>query len=485
MTTTRLRTPTSLARVGIALADMTPPIGIYHRLWGAARHDRATGVHRPLVAAVLLFAPVTGQEPAVARVYLDLAGLARGQHDALARMVAEAAGLPAERVTLGYSHTHSGGWHMPDRVNLPGGELIEPYLDRLAATLYDTTTRAAASMVEATITYATGRCALAANRDYWDAERERFVCGFNPDASADQTLVVARVTSAEGRLIATLVNYACHPTTLAWENSLISPDYVGAMRETVEQATGAPCVFALGACGDLGPRHGFVGDTKVADQNGRELGYAALATLTAMGPPATTFTYAGPVTSGATLGVWSYQPLTADEWEQTGWFAYARSTADLPRLPAEDPARLREEMAAWEARQRQADAAGDAVAARDAGAQAERARRWLARLQDVPPGATFPLRYSALVMGNAVWVTCGGEPYNLLQTALRRRFPDLVIIVSPLDGDLQVAYLLPRDRYGQGLYQEEPSSLAPGCLEQLIEAIGDTISAMAWSSGPA
>ena len=77
-------------------------------------------------------------------------------------------------------------------------------------------------------------------------------------------------------MLGTLVNYACHPTTLAWENTLISPDYVGAMREVVEQHTGAPCLFLQGASGDLGPREGFVGDTAVADRNGRQLGFAAL-----------------------------------------------------------------------------------------------------------------------------------------------------------------------------------------------------------------
>ena len=49
-----------------------------------------------------------------------------------------------------------------------------------------------------------------------------------------------------------MVNYACHPTTLAWENTLISPDFPGAMREVVERATAAPCVFLQGASGDLG-----------------------------------------------------------------------------------------------------------------------------------------------------------------------------------------------------------------------------------------
>ena len=36
------------------------------------------------------------------------------------------------------------------------------------------------------------------------------------------------------KAVAVVVNYACHPTTLAWQNTLISPDYPGALRELVE-----------------------------------------------------------------------------------------------------------------------------------------------------------------------------------------------------------------------------------------------------------
>ena len=50
MSTRTVRTPTSILRLGYARADVTPPVGIYHRMWGAARHDRASGVHRPLVS---------------------------------------------------------------------------------------------------------------------------------------------------------------------------------------------------------------------------------------------------------------------------------------------------------------------------------------------------------------------------------------------------------------------------------------------------
>ena len=38
---------------GTARVDITPPVGMYHRMWGAAIHDRSTGVHRPLTATAL------------------------------------------------------------------------------------------------------------------------------------------------------------------------------------------------------------------------------------------------------------------------------------------------------------------------------------------------------------------------------------------------------------------------------------------------
>ena len=76
---------------------------------------------------------------------------------------------------------------------------------------------------------------------------------------------MARIAADDGLTLGTVVNYACHPTTLAWQNTLISPDYVGALREVVERATEAPCLFLQGASGDLGPREGFVGDAEVAD----------------------------------------------------------------------------------------------------------------------------------------------------------------------------------------------------------------------------
>jgi hypothetical protein len=477
MSTTTVATPTSLLRFGRARADITPPVGVYHRMWGAARHDRATGVHRPLFGSVMALGRREETAPAMLRVHVDMVGLAKEQHKTLTRLLSEAADVAPEQVAIIYSHTHSGGVFRRDRMAMPGGELIAPHLERVGVSLADACRQAIATMQPATISYAAGRCDLAANRDYWDEARHGYVCGLNPDSAADDTVLVGRVTDAEGRTIAVIVNYACHPTTLAWENTLISPDYVGALREVVERESGAPCIFALGACGDLGPRHGFVGDPAVADQNGRQLGYAALAALASLGPPQTDFRYVGPVISGATLGVWAHEPFSAERREQASLFSGGARTVELPLKPRPDEAQLNEDVARWESRQREADQGGDRVAARDFGARAERARRWLGRLADLPIGSTVPFPYSVYRLGDAFWVTSDGEPYNLVQRELRRRFPQHPVLFSPLDGGQSGAYLLPVDRYGAGLYQEEASSFAPGCLEMLIAAIATQMAA--------
>jgi hypothetical protein len=475
MSTTLVEAPTSRIRLGLARTDITPPVGIYHVQWGAAKHERAAGVHRPLLGDVLAFAPIDGTGYPRLRVTLDLGYLVQTQHVDLQQKLSRATGVPAENIIITYVHTHASGAFAPARFSLPGGDLIPPYLQHMAANLEAACRQALAKMQEVTITYATGHCALAADRDYWDDADQCAACGFNPDAPADDTIVVGRVSDAAQHMIGTIVNYACHPTSLAHLNTLISPDFVGAARATVETVTGAQCIYLQGACGDLGPRDGYSGDPAVADRNGRQAGYAALSALESMGPAGTDFKFDGVVISGATLGMWVHAAESDERRAHVSRFGGGTYRVDVPlkKLP-ERPA-LISEIAQWESGQRDAAAQGDQIAARDFGARAERAKRWLTRLEQLPEGPTYPLSYSVFLMGDAVWVASGGEPFNLLQRELRRRFPDLTVLVSPLAGDYPASYILPIDRFGLGLYQEQPSSMAPGNLELLIDTVSRRI----------
>ena len=56
-------------RIGVARRDMTPPEGIYARMWGAATHDFADGVHRPLCVTALALESEEGGAPPYVEVH--------------------------------------------------------------------------------------------------------------------------------------------------------------------------------------------------------------------------------------------------------------------------------------------------------------------------------------------------------------------------------------------------------------------------------
>jgi hypothetical protein len=111
---------------------------------------------------------------------------------------------------------------------------------------------------------------------------------------------------------------------------------------------------------------------------------------------------------------------------------------------------------------------------RDFEAEIERNRRWLGRIETLPKNRKYKFNYTVLRLGDAFWVLCGGEPYSEIQSILRDKFKDYVIIFSPLSGP-NVGYLFPENRFGLGLYQEEASIFNRDHFELLVSSIQSTI----------
>jgi hypothetical protein len=475
---TAVTVPHSFCRFGLAKSDITPPVGIYHRMWGAATHDRSTGVHRPLEAAAMAFASTgdVSKKPSFVLIALDHCLFWPPEMKWLKKTIAEISGLAERDFLITFSHTHGSGLMDPSRKELPGGELIGPYLERLGIALGDLVRQAIAAMQPVTITYAMGRCDMAGHRDHWDEISQQFVCGYNPGGPVSDDVLVASIKTDNGEPVATVVNYGCHPTTLAWENTLISPDYPGAMREVVEQKTGVPCVFLLSPCGDIGPKEAQQGDVAVADRNGRQLGYAALSALESLPQSGTQFVYRGPVISGATLGDWRHEPMSDEQRQQAEKLIVNRIAVPIPfrserptleQLEAERKLRMAEEAVAI--------AAGDVGQARDCRAMVERLTRAATKWAAVPESDEYPYDVVVMKLGEAVWLTFEGEPYQLLQRELRSRFPNVPLMMSVIGDGWRASYLVTKPSYGKNIYQETVAILAPGCLEQLIDEVSRAV----------
>jgi len=442
--------------IGVARRDITPPIGIYNRNWGAATSDIATGIHRPLTCTALVLKREPSDAQAVVLISLDLGWWRTHEDEWECRSaVLNALHLDESRVLLHLTHTHAGPSICREDVDREGGHFIAPYLNHLKAMCVEATQEAVRTTQPGVLEWAYGKCDLACNRDLQDPSANRIVCGFNPDSPADDTLLVGRATNADGKIIATLVNYAMHPVTLAWKNTLISPDFVGSVRDVVEAHTdGAACLFLQGASGELAPKQEYTGDTSVADKNGRALGYAAMSVLEGMLPANRHLDYAGVVESGAPLATWrtasAGYPSTLE----------AQITAiDVPlKTGLPTLAQIEHELATatdgfmverWRRRRRLIRAVGDGVASKQ--------RVWLWRI------------------GNTLLLANSNEAYSRLQTDLRARFPDQTLAVMNITNGAY-AYLPEAGMYDRDQYQVWQTPYAQGCLEMTIEACAKAIS---------
>jgi hypothetical protein len=156
-----------------------------------------------------------------------------------------------------------------------------------------------------------------------------------------------------------VLHYAAHPTLMAYENRLITPDYPGVARRTLERITGATCLFIQGCAGDAGPRFGFTedhtGDTRFYHRAGAILGAEAAKVYLTLEPQPFDEVFEQVLESGAPLGVYRHAPRVEPE----GTLRVVSTTAALPVRPfptreqGEATARAAREALA-EARQRQA-----------------------------------------------------------------------------------------------------------------------------------
>jgi hypothetical protein len=441
-------------RMGIARVDITPPAGIYFRNWGAAKHDVADSVHRPLTLSVLTLSP-RDRKRTLVFVDADL-GWWRplDRFHAFQTRLLECLSMKSPDFIFGLTHTHSAPPLMEAEESLPGSQLLNSWFASIYQTTIDAIHDACANQFDGSLDWHVGCCQLATVRDLPDprSPADRFICGYNPLETADDTLLLGRVSDTEGKLRATVVNYACHPTTLAWENTAISPDYIGAMRETIETATGGVALFMQGASGELSPRHQYVGNPAIADQHGRQVGFSALATLQDMLPPATELAYERTVESGAPLAVWRHRERTASPMLQS-----RQSTVNLP---------LKAWPTAAELDQQRKNCSDRALQ--------ERLRRKQDIRRTLGDGNTFALPIWVWRIGDAVIAGSCCEAYSALQRELRQRFPNNAILCMNLaNGSL--GYLPPADKYDTDVYQVWQTPFARGSLEILIDKMSKVI----------
>ncbi len=263
-------------RAGVAKVDITPPPGL--PMWGyGSRKLPSTGTLDPLYARVLV---LEAGDKRWALVALDL-GRTFGPASLteLRDTAKKTSGM--SDVLIVASHTHSGPVVQDEYPsgNCPAWETVA--LQKIAKAIEEAHEQA----VEARLGTGYGVAYIGHNRlrvnpngtVTWFERNKTFV----PTAPVDPTVSVLRVDTADGKPLAILVNYACHPVVFGADNLQYSADFPGVMTSTVERTVGGQplCIFLQGAPGDINPYYAVTpieqDAIKMRDWTGERLGQEA------------------------------------------------------------------------------------------------------------------------------------------------------------------------------------------------------------------
>ena len=251
-----------MIQAGIAVVDITPPAGLMMAGFGA-RTEPATGAHDRLTVRALAV-----NDTAV--VVADVLGL----HEAMTQRIRARCSLPAERVIVTALHNHGGPCVMGERA---GGNDDPAYVKRLEDACVEAIDTAVAVAKPASLSIGMGP-------DPDVARNRRHANGI-----VDPAVPVLRVRGADGRLMAVITAYACHPVVLGANNRLWTADYPHFVRTTIEAANpGAAAIFITGCAGNVNTGHSAYASQTLAasdertfaraERLGRRIGEAVLAT---------------------------------------------------------------------------------------------------------------------------------------------------------------------------------------------------------------
>ena len=333
-----------MLKVGTSRIDITPPIGMPHANWGSSVHQVAEGIDMNMYCYIM-YLESKDSKTKVAILDFDLCSMSEEIDNMVRDAVITSLDVPRDNIRICMSHTHAGPPYGKDNLNgagwiTEGVELINPYYDSFPEKISNGISEAVSSAVDCNVSYGNGRSDININRRPANSNGIVFT-GRNWDGVVDHSVDVIGFDDVNGAPVATIVGYACHPHILGPENRLLSPDYPGHMRKTVEEIIGGRCLFFQGFAGNQGPIHTFVGDVEVARKAGKILGLEASKVRMSMDPYEREEKLVEIVPAGADLGM--YEDVAVSEPNDD--LIVNNSYVDLPTLdfpPYEEASKIYE-----------------------------------------------------------------------------------------------------------------------------------------------
>ncbi len=233
---------------GSAKEIVTPPLGTL--LYGYPFDRPAAGVNDDLTASAVVF---SDGKVTVGIVSITVCSIRTDVCDRVRELLKGKA--PIDNIIFSTSHTHSGpatattaSWGASNTSYID--DILVPRLVKVLTDAYNALRPAEIGIGETNSNVGVNRRNIKEDGSVW--------LGVNPWGIYDSRMRVISVRSTEDKtVIASMVHFGAHGTAAGnnKDGALITRDWSGVMTDRLETITGAPCLFLLGAEGDVAPRN--------------------------------------------------------------------------------------------------------------------------------------------------------------------------------------------------------------------------------------
>ncbi|MEC2711889.1 neutral/alkaline non-lysosomal ceramidase N-terminal domain-containing protein [Bacillus cereus] len=233
-----------MSKVGVCKVDITPPIGIdfvgYHRETGI------NNIEERIYGTVFVFEK---DEMKTVFISIDNIGMLVEDTNMIRERVASRLHVPFERITVVYTHTHSGPETVGDH------PLVKSYKTILVNNVVHGAVTANKNLKLCEVGWGVTTGDIGVNRRERTCDG-RAKMGTNIEGVVDNRIGMLAIRDAETKkLSGILVFCTAHPNVLKGNSDELSADYPGMTREILEQIVNCPVIIVQGAAGNVNAKY--------------------------------------------------------------------------------------------------------------------------------------------------------------------------------------------------------------------------------------
>ncbi|MFL0490759.1 alkaline ceramidase [Bacillus sp. AFS054943] len=233
-----------MSKVGVCKVDITPPLGIdfigYHRETGI------NNIEERIYGTVFVFEK---DEMKTVFISIDNIGMLVEDTNMIRERVASELHVPFERITVVYTHTHSG----PETVG--ADPLVQSYKTILVNNVVHGAIIANNNLRSCEVGWGITAGDIGVNRRERTSDGTAKM-GINIEGVVDKRIGMLAIRDAETKeLCGVVVFCTAHPNVLKGDSDVLSADYPGMTREILEKIINCPVIIVQGAAGNVNAKY--------------------------------------------------------------------------------------------------------------------------------------------------------------------------------------------------------------------------------------